>query len=277
MSTDATPTPPAAPQQPAPQQQTPPPAGAPPKPEPPPSWAPLVPLERRVLGVLVEKQKTSKTADAYPLTLNALVTGCNQKTNRDPVLDLTDDEVEEGLTALQKKGLVMRMTGGRAERFRHLLYEAWTKNGPELAVLAELLLRGPQTKGDLRGRAARMDAIDTLDALEAILAALAARRLVVYLTEPDRRGAVVSHGFHPADELARLKAHFAHAPAAVAAEADPPAARPLPPPAPDVVAGLEAKLAATVAETDGLKARVTGLEAAVADLRKQLGLTPPAA
>src|SRR5947208_13420825 len=98
--------------------------------------APLSPEERRVLGVLVEKQKTSKTADAYPLTLNALTTGCNQKSNRDPVLDLTDDEVEETLTALQKKGLVIRMTGSRVDRYRHLLYEGWRVTKLELAVLA---------------------------------------------------------------------------------------------------------------------------------------------
>src|SRR3954447_24018046 len=109
MSPDATP-------QPAPQ-----------TPPPPETWDPLPPLERRVLGVLVEKQKTSKTADAYPLTLNALVTGCNQKSNRDPVMELDEVEVEEGLTALQKKFLVARITGGRAERFRHNLYDTWTR------------------------------------------------------------------------------------------------------------------------------------------------------
>ncbi len=161
------------------------------QPEPPPSWPALSLIERRILGVLIEKQKTSKTADSYPLTLNALVTGCNQKSNREPVLDLDEVEVEEGLTALQKKGLVERVTGGRAERFKHKLYEAWTKNGPELAVLAELLLRGPQTKGDLRGRAGRMDSIETLDVLDTILKPLVARRLVVFLGDPERRGALV--------------------------------------------------------------------------------------
>src|SRR4051812_49838599 len=153
---------------------------------------PLTPEERRVLGVLVEKQKTSKTADSYPLTLNALTTGCNQKSNRDPVMDLTDDDVEEVLTGLQKKGLVMRMTGSRVDRFRHLLYEAWAVQKVELAVLAELLLRGPQTKGELRGRASRMDPVDTLDDLENVLRPLVERKLVVYLTHPDRRGAVLS-------------------------------------------------------------------------------------
>src|SRR4051812_36793181 len=184
-----------------PQPQPAPNAPAPPPPPPAPSWQPLSPAERRILGVLVEKQKTSKTADAYPLTLNALQTGCNQKSNRDPVLDLDEVEVEEAIESLQPRGLVERITGGRVDRFRHKLYDTWTSDGPALAVLAELLLRGPQTKGDLRTRAARMAPIESLDALEEVLKPLLERRLVVYLTEPDRRGAVVSHGFHTADEL----------------------------------------------------------------------------
>ena len=119
-------------------------AGSPPPGDPPAeaaNWESLAVNERRVLGVLVEKQKTSKTADTYPLSLNALTTGCNQKSNRDPVLDLSEDEVEEALAELQKKGLVMRITGGRVDRFRHQLYDVWTRDGPQLSVLAELLLR----------------------------------------------------------------------------------------------------------------------------------------
>lgn len=239
-------------------------------PLPAPTWEPLPPLERRVLGVLVEKQKTSKTADAYPLTLNALTVGCNQKSNRDPVMDLTDDQVEEALSALQTKGLVMRMTGGRAEKFRHLLYEKWTKNGPELAVLAELLLRGPQTKGDLRGRAARMDPIDTLDTLESVLQPLAARRLVVYLSDPDRRGAMLTHGFHGPDELARLRAGQASAPAPTV-EAGPYPARTPPSTA---LTSVESRLADAEAEIAKLKATVAALDRQVAALREQLGLTP---
>src|SRR5262245_27054437 len=91
--------------------------------------APLAVLgvnERRVLGVLVEKAKT--TPDAYPLSLNALTTGCNQKSNRDPVLDLNDLDVEEALTSCQKKGLAFKITGGRVERWKHNLYEAWRVN-----------------------------------------------------------------------------------------------------------------------------------------------------
>jgi uncharacterized protein YceH (UPF0502 family) len=249
MSADATPSP----------QPPSPPAPAAPRP----SWKPLSQLDRRILGVLVEKQKTSKSADTYPLTLNALVTGCNQKSNRDPILELDEVEVEDGIEALQPRELVSRITGGRVDRFRHELYAAWTSNGAELAVLAELLLRGPQTKGDLRVRAARMAPIESLDALDDVLAPLLERRLVVYLTEPDRRGAVVTHGFHAADELVRLKAHHAGAPAALAEADGGPAVRST------TGSPSEAKLAAALAEIDALKGRVAALEAQVADLRKR--------
>ena len=170
------------------------------------TWRPIPPLERRVLGVLVEKQKTSKTADAYPMTLNSIALGCNQKSNRDPVLELDDDEVEEVLDALQTKGVVGKMTGSRVDRWRHLLYELWRVSKVEMAVMAELLLRGPQSAGDLKPRASRMDPIGSADELRALLDALAARNLVVWLAPPDRRGALVTHGFHTDDELAEAKA-----------------------------------------------------------------------
>src|SRR4051812_1877081 len=109
--------------------------------------------ERRVLGVLVEKAKT--TPDAYPLSLNGLITGCNQKSNRDPLLDLSDIDVEEALAACQQKRLAFKITGGRVERWKHNLYDAWKINKVEIAVLGELLLRGPQTEGELRTRASR--------------------------------------------------------------------------------------------------------------------------
>ena len=203
------------------------------------NWQPIPARERRVLGVLIEKQKTSKTADAYPMTLNSIVGGCNQKSNRDPVYDLDDDEVEEALDAMQKKGVVVKMTGSRADRWRHQLYELWRVTKVEMAVMAELLLRGPQSEGDLRGRASRMDEIADLDELRGLLKSLAERKLVVYVSGAGGRGAVVTHGFHAADELAAAAAHPAHR----AEASGPPAA-----------GGLEARLAA-------LEARVAALEA----------------
>ncbi len=219
---------------------------------------PLPPHERRVLGVLIEKQKTSKSADAYPMTLNSLTTGCNQKSNRDPVLDLTDDEVEDVLTGLQKKGLVMRMTGGRADRFRHLLYEAWRAGKVEMAVLAELLLRGPQSIGDLRGRASRMDDIADLDALKTVLAPLVERKQVVFLTDPDRRGAMLTHGFHTVEELEIVRAKAGH----MVMEEGPPR-----------VSASAPSISSTLAEdVAALKIAVAGLQSQVDELRKQLGV-----
>lgn len=167
-------------------------------------WPVLSLHERRVLGVLIEKQKT--TPDVYPLSINALVTGSNQKSNRDPVLDLTDDDVEQSLLAMQKQGLTIRITGGRVERWRHNLYDVWKVDKVEMAVLAELMLRGPQTEGELRGRVSRMEPVNDLDVLRTLLKRLTERRLVVYLTEEGRRGTMVTHGFHDAKELEHLRA-----------------------------------------------------------------------
>jgi uncharacterized protein YceH (UPF0502 family) len=168
------------------------------------SWPALNVHERRVLGVLVEKAKT--TPDVYPMTLNAIVTGSNQKSNRDPILNLGEEDVEETLLSLKKKGLVQQITGsGRVDKFRHVLYEFLKVEKVPLAVLGELLLRGPQTEGELRGRASRMEPIADLEALRPVLRALAERGLVVYLTPEGRRGTMLTHGFHPPEELARIR------------------------------------------------------------------------
>src|SRR5207248_6138709 len=101
-------------------------------------WPVLDVQERRVLGVLVEKAKT--TPDSYPMSLNALVTGCNQKSNRDPVMSLTDLDVEDTLVRLQKKGLVVKVisSSSRVDRWKHQLYDAWHLDRVDLAILTEL-------------------------------------------------------------------------------------------------------------------------------------------
>ncbi len=173
-------------------------------------WPVLDMRERRVLGVLVEKAKT--TPDTYPLSINALTTGCNQKSNREPLLNLTDLEVEDTLVRCQKKGLAIKITGGRVVRWKHSLYESWHVDKVDLAILGELLLRGPQTEGELRSRASRMEPIDDLDALRNALRPLMERKLVVYLTPEERRGAVLTHGFHDPTELERLRSRVAAEP-----------------------------------------------------------------
>src|SRR5687768_17301984 len=136
----------------------------------------LTPAESRVLGVLVEKAFT--TPEQYPLSLNAVVSGANQRNNRHPVLAMTDDEAFEALEGLRGKGLVIRIeagAGSRVHRFRHNANEALHVRAGELAVLAELLLRGPQTQGELRGRASRMAPMDSLDVVRDMLRALRER------------------------------------------------------------------------------------------------------
>jgi uncharacterized protein YceH (UPF0502 family) len=136
----------------------------------------LTPEEARALGVLIEKSAT--TPEQYPLSLNALTAGCNQKNNRDPVLTLTDDEVFDAVESLRGKGLVVRIeagAGSRVHRFRHTAADKLHVRAGELAVLGELLLRGPQTQGELRGRASRMSPMDSLDVVRDMLRALGER------------------------------------------------------------------------------------------------------
>src|SRR5438105_8846811 len=142
------------------------------------AWPQLLLNERRVLGVLVEKAKT--TPDAYPLSLNALTVGSNQKSNREPVMNVSDEQVAATLDQLQQRGLVTRITGGRVDRWRHNLYEQWQVDKAELAILAELMLRGPQTEGELRGHASRMEPIADLDTLREKLKPLLDRKLCLF-------------------------------------------------------------------------------------------------
>jgi uncharacterized protein YceH (UPF0502 family) len=231
-------------------------------------WPVLEMRERRVLGVLVEKAKT--TPDAYPLSVNALTTGCNQKTNRDPILNLTDLEVEDVLARCQKKGLAIKITGGRVVRWKHNLYDAWHVNKVDLAVLGELLLRGPQTEGELRSRASRMEPIDDLDALRNVLRPLVERKLVVYLTPEERRGAVLTHGFHDPHELERLRSRIAAAPIAESPLlAIPPATLPQ---NEERLSELEAGLTAARDEIAALKQTIAGLQEELRLLKQSLGV-----
>ncbi len=235
-------------------------------------WPVLDFMERRVLGVLVEKAKT--TPDSYPLSVNALVAGCNQKSNRDPILDLSDLDVEDALARCQKKGLAIKITGGRVIRWRHALYEAWTVDKTDLALLAELLLRGPQTEGELRTRASRMEPLDDLDALRRGLRPLVERRLAVYLTAEDRRGAVVTHGFHDPRELEQLRALHAGTapPPAPPSPASVSASPPPPPPsrAEQALPLVEEGLVEARNEIATLRNQVLHLQATVQTLQEEL-------
>lgn len=179
-------------------------AAVPSSPQVQPAWQPLSLVERRVLGVLIEKAKT--TPDAYPLSLNAIRTGCNQKTNRFPVMDLEEDAVQQAVDALREKGVAIEVQGGgRVAKYRHMGYEWLGVDKREVAVMTELLLRGAQTLGELRAHVSRMEPVPDLPALHALLDGLAAKKLVIWLT-PEGRGQVVAHALYQPQELQRLRA-----------------------------------------------------------------------
>jgi hypothetical protein len=133
----------------------------------------LSPIQVRVLGCLIEKQET--TPEQYPLTLNALRTGCNQKTAREPVTAYTQGEVGHAVHELEAAGLVREEWGVRASRFGHLAGKAWNLHGPGLALLATLMLRGPQTLGELRSHAQRLHEFGDLDDVQFALVKLIER------------------------------------------------------------------------------------------------------
>jgi uncharacterized protein YceH (UPF0502 family) len=173
------------------------------EPSPAPRWRPLEGIERRVLGVLIEKAKT--TPESYPLSLNALRSGCNQKNNRSPLMQLEESTIEEALDALREAGAAAVVQGGgRIDRYRHLAYEWLGVDKVELAVMAELLLRGSQTVGELRGRAARMEPIKGLSELQPTLDSLQAKGLIQYLTPPGR-GSIVTHTLYLDREMDKVR------------------------------------------------------------------------
>ena len=130
-------------------------------------------LQTRVLGVLVEKQLT--VPDTYPLTLNAVVAGCNQKSSRDPVIEAREDEVQSAIDHLKSLSLVVESSGGRVMRYAHNVQRVLQVPAQAVAVLAVLMLRGPQTSGELRIHTDRLHRFSDISAVEGFLAELAAR------------------------------------------------------------------------------------------------------
>jgi uncharacterized protein YceH (UPF0502 family) len=207
------------------------------------------------------------------MSVAGIVTGCNQKSNRDPITNYDQDDVEDTLQSLRKKGAVILVEGGgRVARWKHTLYDWLKVSKVELAVIAELLLRGPQTEGDLRARASRMEPLPDLASLHAILQALASRSLVAYLSPSgQKRGVFVAHGLYPPDELEKVRQAFAsrHAgdgetPARLStARVELAEAQAAP--------GWAAEIAALRSELDGLRGAVETLTAEVRNLKSALG------
>lgn len=212
-------------------------------------------IEVRVLGALVEKDMA--TPEYYPLSLNALVNACNQKSNRDPVVSYDEEAVEEAVETLRAKNLAMVTTGGehRVPKYSHRISETLNLGNRELAVLCVLMLRGPQTAGELKGRTQRLQAFDDLGGVESCLNRLMGREqepLVVRLPrQPGAREHRYAHLL--SGEVQVLEQEPPGQPQAAAARPDPVLER---------VARLEAEL-------DSLKQDLLDLERQFADFRRQ--------
>jgi len=228
----------------------------------------LTPAEIRVLGCLLEKQRT--TPDYYPLTLNALRSACNQSTNRDPVVAYDETTIREAVTRLHRRRFARLSSGAgsRTSKYRHLLDESLTSAPDELAVLCVLMLRGGQTPGELKGRTERLHPFADLAAVHDTLTKLIGRELVEQLPRrPGQKEERYAHRLND-DDAAEPATAFsalsvpAHDPAApvirapgrpmpAAPEREPAAELPLP----DRVARLEAEVVQLRAELRALRGR----------------------
>jgi uncharacterized protein len=155
----------------------------------------LTEVEVRVLGALVEKETT--TPEYYPLSLNALINACNQKSNRDPVMTLDEEAARKALRSLTEQALARGASGdSRVVKFEHRLNELYNFHRHEMAVLCALMLRGPQTPGELRARAERMYAFEDLDAVHAALNLLMRREPPLVKVLPRQAGTKESRYMH---------------------------------------------------------------------------------
>lgn len=209
--------------------------------------------EVRVLGCFIEKEMT--TPEYYPLTLNALTAACNQKSNRDPVVAFGETTVVRALDRLRHFGLAMESGEGvRVSRYRHSLMEKLHLEPEELAVLAELMLRGPQTLGEIRTRAARMHPLESLETVETILTTLTERQPPLVTQFPRQPGQKECRYMH----LLAGKPHpdsFAAAPGTEGATQQ--------------VRSENARMATLEAEVASLRVEMDALKGELAEFRKQ--------
>jgi uncharacterized protein len=212
-------------------------------------------LETRVLGTLAEKART--VPDAYPLTLNSLVSGCNQKTSRDPVMDASEAEVQAAVDSLKRYSLVIESSGGRVARYAHNIERVLQVPVEQSAVLVALMLRGPQTPGELRIACERLHPFANIGAVQAVLEQLATRPAGALAVELPRL---------PGARENRWAHLLSGAPAAEAPKTETRASA-------DVSLGEVAALKANVARLEG---EIDELKALVARIAQELGIKPGA-
>ncbi|MEZ6125030.1 MAG: DUF480 domain-containing protein [Planctomycetaceae bacterium] len=228
-------------------------------------------VQRRVLGVMMEKAFT--TPEQYPLTLKAATTGCNQKSNRDPVVDYSEDQVQQALDELRDSMLAAEVysDGGRAARYRHYMRHNFEFSEAQFAIIAELLLRGRQQLGELRTRASRMVRIDSQDQLKEALAGLKEMGYLQTSGPLDRRGVEVDHTFYlPSENMALSEKddapEVARQPAAAASSA-PEVSSSSPVATSEIPSGLLKQLEQTLQEQSAV---ISSLQAMVSDMEDRL-------
>ena len=209
----------------------------------------LTPIEARVLGALIEKEIT--TPEYYPLSLNALTNACNQKSNRDPVIHLEESEVRKALNHLEYQSLVRSVssTDSRVTKFEHRLQDAFNFYRPEVAIVCELLLRGPQTPGELRTHASRMHAFEDLESVHSALSRLEKREPPLVTVLPRQPG--------------MKEARYAHL------LGDAPPVAPAPPPYTTGARDDETAAASSAERIESLVVEVAQLRQQIADLQSQ--------
>jgi len=214
-------------------------------------------VEVRLLGALMEKEQA--TPDHYPLTVNALISACNQKTNREPVTAYTETELVEALESLRADVLAWRSEGARVERWEHRLDRRWHLKPASKAVMTLLMLRGPQTPGELKSRSERLHTFESVAQVEAVLAELAQGGDDALVEEQPRQpGQRETRWMHRVGTEEVQALYERPAPAAGA----PPAGSPDPPPSSGLSSGPETAAHGT--------ARLEALETAVEELREEL-------
>ena len=222
----------------------------------------LDPIQTRILGCLIEKEIV--TPESYPLSLNALVNACNQKSSRDPVLELSEDEVRQALHALENENLVSTLHDSRVPKYEHRIRTVLNLRRDETAVLCLLMLRGPQTPGELRGRAERMYAFDDIAAVQATLERLASREVSA---EPNSSSSTIATGpltmllpRQPGSREARYAHLLSGAPDTSSATISAATPSTTVSPASERITQLESEIAALTASVESLRERVERLE-----------------
>jgi uncharacterized protein len=219
----------------------------------------LDPIQLRVLGSLIEKEIA--TPENYPLSLNALVNACNQRSSRDPVLDLAEDEVRQALHSLEDLALISSVRDSRVPKYEHRIRTVLNLRRDETAVLCLLMLRGPQTPGELRSRADRLYTFDDLTAVQSTLERLASREIPEGTSDPSNTGPLTT--ILPRQPGSR-EARYAHL---LGGQPEIPLASQISirtdGPAGERLSQLEAQISSLLATVTTLQARIEVLESAV--------------